>query len=190
MGLYEDFVRVVKKTRYVLKSEGYYSTFCIFPGCYRNCHERCNVPRFFSPSSTPLFLKFCKKLRKSGDGCSVCGHLRGFHRHNKMLWDSWEEEERQADKDRQQKFNEAKSEKEKMEILMEVLSWSIEDHLKQAKIATAEVGRLVKNYAGLALTGSFHSVVDKSIELMEVYVKSAGGNLELQQSLDVLNPIW
>lgn len=153
------------------------------PGCYGNCHEDCGLDFSLDPKK----LAPCDAMDEAGVMCLKCGHKRVDHRHYNSLWKEVEEKERVVDQEARKKYLDATTEKEKKEAFLQSVQNAIDELTKDVDESTVELGRLAEEYAGLSLSGSFASQVEKAIQLMELNIekmRNDGSDPEMVKKLE------
>jgi hypothetical protein len=91
------------------------------------------------------------------------------------------------------RFTNAKDQKTQKEQLLAAVKRARDDLTRAIDDETIELGRLVTEYAGLSLTGSFTGQVDKSVSLLELNLekmRETGADADtikkMEQSLETL----
>jgi len=162
MRIYEKFESVITKKFHVQEYTTRHNTLCSYSGCYSNCDPNCYLNFTIDPSH----LSGCGAM--SNGRCTRCGHGQYYHRHYNSLWKLVDDRQVVVDHMAKARFKSALDEKTRKGQLMAALQRARDNLTKAIGEETIELEKLVTEYAGLSLTGSFSGQVDKSVKLMEL----------------------
>ena len=126
-----------------------------------NCHSTCDVDNsiVFSLVLVPFQLL----------PCLTCRHAHLFHSHSHSKWVEVQEPRETVDDDMKMKWEAAKDEKEKTEVLVAESERKLGRLNHTMDEGVDELVRLAEEYAGLSLSGCFSGPLEKTIRLLEDY---------------------
>ncbi|KAJ3757824.1 hypothetical protein EV361DRAFT_283003 [Lentinula raphanica] len=160
-----------------------HNTLCVAGTCYSNCHEGCGVG--FTLDRSNLGNNCSAFYNTSGSGlkrvCNVCGHLAEDHQHYRSKWVKKIKTDKVVDEDAKKRYNEAKTEAERLAVVMEGVEKKIAALEQEIVDLEKELSELCDKYNQLALSGSFIGYISSAIRLLklrEETMKKEGADAE------------
>ncbi|KAF9256843.1 hypothetical protein L218DRAFT_880859 [Marasmius fiardii PR-910] len=147
-----------------------YNTLCVYGGCYSNCHVHCRIG--FTLERETLGNRCSAFWDSAGEGlqraCTICGHLAKDHQHYRTKWVKKIKEDKVTDKEAKKRYEKAKTEEEKIALLMQNVRKEIAVLEKDRIDLENELSDLCDRYNSLALSGSFVGYISSTIRLLKI----------------------
>lgn len=174
MRTYTSFESVIKQKVLVQVPTDYHNTLCGGrPDCHSNCHVRCKLGFTLDQKR----LRGCWAMNPSGGmTCRTCGHPRETHSHFNRLWKEETRETIVVDHNAKRKFEKAGTEKDKKENMRDLVVDALQQTQRDIDYAVKELGDLATEYAGMSLSGTFTSQVEKSVRLLGLTLETMRSN--------------
>ncbi|KIP03094.1 hypothetical protein PHLGIDRAFT_256134 [Phlebiopsis gigantea 11061_1 CR5-6] len=174
MRTYKSFESVIKQKVLVQVPTDYHNTLCGGrPDCHSNCHVRCKLGFTLDQKG----LRGCWAMKPSGGmTCRTCGHPRETHSHFNRLWKEETRETIVVDHNAKRKFEKAGTEKDKKENMRDLVVDALQQTQRDIDNAVKELGDLATEYAGMSLSGTFTSQVEKSVRLLGLTLETMRSN--------------
>ncbi|KAJ4000672.1 hypothetical protein F5050DRAFT_1803869 [Lentinula boryana] len=160
-----------------------HNTLCVAGTCYSNCHEGCGVG--FTLDRSALGDNCSAFYNSTGSGlkrvCTICHHLAEDHQHYRSKWVKRIKSDKVVDEDAKRRYNEAKTEAERIAIVMEGVQKKVEALEQEIVSLEKELSELCDKYNQLALSGSFIGYISSAIRLLklrEETMKKEGADAE------------
>ena len=184
MKTYESFKSVIKQKVLVQVPTDYHNTLCGGrPDCHSNCHKHCKLNFTLDPKG----LRGCWAMKPSGGvTCRTCGHPRETHSHFNRLWKEETRETIGVDSKAKKKFEKAGTEKEKKENMRDLVVDALQQIQDDIDSAVKELGDLATEYAGMSLSGSFASQVEKSVGLLGLTLETMRSNGTSRETIEAV----
>ena len=99
--------------RWVREDTSYHNTLCRAKGCFKNCHEHCNLDMSLDAQT----FQSCAIMSGTHPYCNECGHHYTQHYHGYSLHHLQEEEKELINKKAKSKFEAAQSMEERAQIM-------------------------------------------------------------------------
>lgn len=151
-----------------------HNTLCVASNCYSNCHLTCNVGFTMDRSELGRAClafgasrAFTKNLEQSRL-CHKCGHAAEDHQHYRSKWVEIVKEVTVVDEEAQRRYNDAKSESERISMMQEAMQKEIESLEYDLLKSQDDLFDLGERYNNLALSGSFSGYVTSTIRLLRL----------------------
>ncbi|KIK53796.1 hypothetical protein GYMLUDRAFT_178498 [Collybiopsis luxurians FD-317 M1] len=171
----EAYEEIIKTPFYEHENTGAtHNTLCVAGSCYHNCHIDCGVG--FTLDRATLGDNCQAFFNSTGSGlqcrCTVCGHLAEDHQHYRSKWVKKIKDDKRTDEGAKKRYDDAKTEAEKIEILMEGVEKEIQGLEQDIIDLEKELGDLCERYNDLALSGSFSGYISSAIRLLKLREQS------------------
>ena len=139
-----------------------HNTLCRAKGCFKNCHEGCNLEKSLDSER----FKRCACIQSNGY-CKVCNHHYKDHYHNESLHKQVEETVALIDEKGKRKFQAAQSEEEKARIYKQQLSDRREASEEMRKKLSCDLLLTIEKFQKLGVTRSYAKVLRTQLSLVE-----------------------
>ncbi|KAJ3742584.1 hypothetical protein DFH05DRAFT_1527140 [Lentinula detonsa] len=165
-----------------------HNTLCVAGTCYSNCHEGCGVG--FTLDRSTLGDNCSAFYNSTGSGlkrvCTICHHLAEDHQHYRSKWVKRIKTDKVVDEDAKKRYNEAKTEADRIAIVMEGVQKKVEALETEIVSLEKELSELCDKYNQLALSGSFIGYISSAIRLLKLRqetMKKEGADAESLQRM-------
>jgi hypothetical protein len=169
MDAFSKFQTTNEKPIWILEPATTHCIICPNIGCYTNCYEDGKGPHLnglLEDISPLVFFVVTHEM------CPVCNHPISDHLHSHLKWEETIDTQVVIDPDMQAKWENAKNDKERKEILLSSYQQALDGFNQRIDDGTKELAELVEGYAELSLSGSFSVQVEKAAALLEQSYKS------------------
>ncbi|KAJ3862974.1 hypothetical protein EV359DRAFT_4987, partial [Lentinula novae-zelandiae] len=151
-------------------SEHTYRFRCVAGNCYSNCHEGCGVG--FNLDRATLGSNCSAFYNSTGTGlkrlCTICHHLAEDHQHYRSKLVKRIKSGKVVDEDAKKRYDEAKTEADRIAIVMECVEKNIIALEKEIIDLEKQLPELCEKYNQLALSGSFIGYITSAIRLLKL----------------------
>ncbi|KAM6499741.1 hypothetical protein JOM56_005249 [Amanita muscaria] len=183
---YQDYVRIVNERIWVQHQTSEVIMTCQWPGCHTNCYENLdtftrNVGQPVRPRSEAL----ADALERGSWNCVKCFHPSNQHHVSSMKWYQEDSDKVVVDRHTFQRYNEAKSEHERQEVLKTTAQEIVDQLRREVENCLGQVQVLMTEYAELSLSGSLAGHVRKTIVLLELHVEALRQNGDVDSARNV-----
>ncbi|KAJ3933475.1 MAG: hypothetical protein NXY57DRAFT_17494 [Lentinula lateritia] len=165
-----------------------HNTLCVAGNCYSNCHEGCGVG--FTLDRATLGSNCSAFYNSTGTGlkrvCTICHHLAEDHQHYRSKWVKRIKSGKVVDEDAKRRYDEAKTEADRIAIVMEGVEKNIIALEKEIVDLEKQLSELCEKYNQLALSGSFIGYITSAIRLLKLRqetMKKEGADAESLQRM-------
>ncbi|KIL58584.1 hypothetical protein M378DRAFT_312135 [Amanita muscaria Koide BX008] len=177
---YQDYARIVNEKIWVQYrfSDKLENLMCRAPGCQTNCT--------FDISGWDVFmLGLLQDFWAKSLDCKSCSHSYYHHHLSPMRWHYEDLAKVVIDTDIFQRYNDAKSEQERQEVLKIAAQETVDQLRREIENCLGQVQVLMTEYAELSLSGSMAGHVRKTIVLLELHLEATRQNGDVDSARNV-----
>ena len=160
--LNKEFRSTQRFYKWVVDKTSNHNTLCGYAGCHSNCHEECSLPKSYDKE----MFKSCWCMR-GNTTCQECGHYYTYHYHNEVLFRRSEEVEDLVDEKMKSKFDKAKSDQERAEILYAKLENQKQSCERERRRLSNELLHKIKEFEELGVARNYVKLIENQLAVIE-----------------------